>query len=194
MTSLMKLISVSDDENLRSAAATPSLNHPLFDVVVTFYERSATGKASRLANGAIPGVESLITWAKGAKFGIMFEFSAVRSSVVTLRIGYDNSAFSADEVLVIWQIDTGLEYICQHMESPMKVRDLEDRLLHVDATVHGINRAQVGAHPSYQVNQTLGSKVSDSLNISLSLFLPGLAIERKLIMNGKIVSFFCVIW
>lgn len=106
----MNLLSLSDDENLRSAAATPSPDHPLFDAMVTFYERRATGKASSLANGAIAGVESLITWAEGAKFSIMFEFSAVRPSVVTLRIEYDTSLFSADEVLVMTRrIDTRLE-------------------------------------------------------------------------------------
>lgn len=142
-TSLMSLLSVSDDENLRSAAATPSPNHPLFDAMVTFHERSATGKAPSLANGAIAGVEPLITWADGAKFGIMFEFSAVRSSVVTLRIEYDTSAFSTDEVLIMaGRIDTGLQYLCQYMASSLNVRDLEDRLLHANGTIHGRNRVQ----------------------------------------------------
>ncbi|ROV97864.1 hypothetical protein VSDG_04966 [Cytospora chrysosperma] len=72
-TSLMDLLSSSDDENLRSAASMPSPNHPLFDAMVTFHERSATGNASTFANRTITGVESLITWAEGAKFGIMFE-------------------------------------------------------------------------------------------------------------------------
>ncbi|KAI1758248.1 hypothetical protein F4782DRAFT_544577 [Xylaria castorea] len=142
-TSLMNLLSSSDDENLRLAAAPSSPNHPLFDAMVTFHERSATGKASSFANGAIAGVEPLITWAEGAKFGIMFEFSVVRSSVVTLRIEYDTSVFSADEVQIMTRrIDTGLEYLCRSMASSMKVRDLEDRLLHVDGTIHSGNRVK----------------------------------------------------
>ncbi|KAF3768171.1 hypothetical protein M406DRAFT_253009 [Cryphonectria parasitica EP155] len=142
-TSLMDVLSLSDDENLRSAVPVPNPNHPLFDAMVTFHERSATGKASSFANGAIAGVEPLITWAEGAKFGIMFEFSAVSSSVVTLRIEYDTSVFSADEVLVMaGRIDAGLEYLCQYMASSMTVRDVEDRLLHADGTVPGRNRVK----------------------------------------------------
>ncbi|KAL1870149.1 hypothetical protein Daus18300_005213 [Diaporthe australafricana] len=142
-TSLMDLLSLSDDENLRSAAATPSPNHPFFNAMVTFHERSATGKASSFANGAIAGVEPLVTWTEGAKFGIMFEFSAVNTSVVTLRIEYDTSVFSADEVLVMTgQMDTGLEYLCKHMASSKKVRDLEDRLLHAGGALHGRNKVK----------------------------------------------------
>ncbi|KAI1410592.1 hypothetical protein F5Y13DRAFT_167465 [Hypoxylon sp. FL1857] len=142
-TSLMNLLSLSDDENLRSAAATPSPNHPLFDAMVTFHEPSATGKASSLANGAIAGVKPLITWAEGAKFGIMFEFSVIRPSVVALRIEYDTTAFSADEVLVMaGRIDTGLEYLCQYMASSMKVKDVEERLLRVNSTAYSKSRVK----------------------------------------------------
>jgi hypothetical protein len=142
-TSLINLLSLSDDENLRSAAATPSPNHPLFDAMVTFHERSATGKASSLANGAIAGIEPLITWAEGAKFGITFEFSIIRSSVVALRIEYDTSVFSADEVLVMAKrIDAGLEYLCQYVASSITLEDLENRLLHVNSTISDRNKVK----------------------------------------------------
>ncbi|KAK7746797.1 NRPS [Cytospora paraplurivora] len=139
-TSLIELLSLSGYVDLD----LPSPNHPLFDAMVTFHERSATGKASTFANGAIAGVDPLITWAEGAKFGIMFEFSTLTSSVITLRIEYDTSVFSADEVLVMaGRIDAGLEYLCQYMaSSSMKVRDLEDRLLDTDGTVHSRNRVE----------------------------------------------------
>jgi hypothetical protein len=136
--SLINLLSLSDDENLQSAVATPSPNHPLFDAMVTFHEHSSAVQASPLANEVIAGVEPLITWAEGAKFGIMFEFSALRSSAVTLRIEYDTSAFSADEVLLMAErIDTGLEYLSQCTTSPMMVRDLEAKFGNVANTVHG---------------------------------------------------------
>lgn len=142
-TSLIKLLSLSDDDNLRSAADTCGPNHPLFDAMVTFHERSTTGKASTLANGAISGIEPLVTWAEGAKFGIMFEFSALRSSVITLRIEYDNSVFSNDEVLTMARrIDIGLEYLCNYMASSMKIKDLEDKLLRVSGTGYNMNRVE----------------------------------------------------
>lgn len=59
-TSLMDLLPSSENENLRSAATTMSPNHQVFDANVTFYEHSATGKASPFAIGAVRGVEPLI--------------------------------------------------------------------------------------------------------------------------------------
>jgi hypothetical protein len=145
-TSLMSLLSLSDDENLRSATATPSPNHPLFDAMVTFHERRPTGKAPLLANGAIAGIEPLITWADGAKFSIMFEFTAVGSSVVTLRIEYDNSVFSADEVLTMAErIDAGLEYLYQCIILSKKTKDLEDKLLHIDSR-NRVGSIEFGTH------------------------------------------------
>ncbi|KAF2015070.1 acetyl-CoA synthetase-like protein [Aaosphaeria arxii CBS 175.79] len=138
--SLLHLLSLSDDNNLRSATTTPSPNHPLVDAMVTFHERSVTGKASLLTDGVIAGVEPLVTWAEGAKFGIMFEFSAVRSSVLTLRIEYDTLVFSADEVMAMTtRINTALEGLCESIASSTKVRDLEDRLLHASDLVHNRN-------------------------------------------------------
>ena len=142
-SSLLNLLSLVDDEDLRSAAATPNPNHQLFDAMVTFHERSAAGSASSLAHGTIVGVEPLATWADGAKFGIMFEFSALRSSVVTLRIEYDTSVFSADEVLMTTsRINTALENLCQVIASSTKLRDLEDRLLYANSVVHDGSRVR----------------------------------------------------
>ncbi|KAI1359997.1 hypothetical protein F5Y08DRAFT_349145 [Xylaria arbuscula] len=140
---LMSLLSSSGDENLRSAAATPSPNHPLFDAMITFHELTATGAGSIFTEDTMPGVEPLLTWTNGAKFGIMFEFSAVRTSVLTLRIEYDTSIFSDEEVLVMARrFDVGLEYLCQYTTSPLNVKDLEDRLLHEDGTSHSASRVK----------------------------------------------------
>jgi hypothetical protein len=55
----------------------------------------------------------LITLAEEAKFGVMFEFSAVRTLVVTPRREYDSSVFSTGEVLLmIERINTALEELC----------------------------------------------------------------------------------
>ncbi|KAI1468206.1 acetyl-CoA synthetase-like protein [Daldinia caldariorum] len=114
-SSLMKILSSSDDENLRAAAATAIPNNPLFDAMVTFHEPSTTGKSS---SSAIPGIQPLVNWANGAKFGIMFEFSAISSSTVTLRVEYDTANFSSDEVrLFVARIDAGFRYLCENPTS-----------------------------------------------------------------------------
>ncbi|KAI0423551.1 hypothetical protein F5Y09DRAFT_355523 [Xylaria sp. FL1042] len=140
---LTSLLSSSGDENLRSAAVTPSPNHPLFDAMITFHGLNAAGAGSFFTEEIIPGVEPLLTWTNGAKFGIMFEFSAVRTSVLTLRIEYDTSVFSEEEVLVMARrLDIGLEYLCQYMTLSLKVKDLEDRLLHGDDTTQSASRVK----------------------------------------------------
>ncbi|PSR83623.1 hypothetical protein BD289DRAFT_369743 [Coniella lustricola] len=141
-TALLNLFSTSNEEaDARSAA-----NHPLFDAMVTFHERrggTISGNSSSfLARGAIiPGTEPLVTWAEGAKFGIMFEFSAISSTAITLRVEYDNSVFTAAEVLIMAErIDAGFEYLCESVTSSSgTVRDVEKRLL-LDSAVHGSNR------------------------------------------------------
>lgn len=142
-SSLMNLLCSSGDENLRSAVATTSPTHPLFEAMVTFHERSPTDQTSFFANGAVLGFEPLATWAEGAKFGIMFEFLVVSPSVVTLRVEYDTSVFSAHEVLLMARrVDTALECMCQRLES-LKLRELEHVLLHVDGTVNASSEVKV---------------------------------------------------
>lgn len=139
--SLMSVLSSSSDEKLRAVTGATSPNHPLFQAMVTFQERSTTtGKPSSLLNATISGVEPLITWADGAKFGIMFEFSAVSPSVVTLRIEYDTSVFSTDEVVaMVERIDTSLDYISQQLDT-ITVGDLEDVLLNNSPNVDTSSR------------------------------------------------------
>ncbi|KAI1660484.1 acetyl-CoA synthetase-like protein [Daldinia decipiens] len=123
--SLMDILASSDDEKLRLAAATEIPNNPLFDAMVTFHELDTTGKSS---SSTIPGIQPLVNWAEGAKFGIMFEFSAVSSSSVTLRVEYDTSLFSSDEVrLFVARIDSGLRYFCETPES-VTLGELEGKL------------------------------------------------------------------
>ncbi|KAI1458188.1 acetyl-CoA synthetase-like protein [Annulohypoxylon moriforme] len=150
-SSLMKILSSSDDEDLHAAAATALPNHPLFDAMVSFHELS-TAEPSSSVNTAIPGIQPLVSWAEGAKFGIMFEFSAISSSSVTLRIEYDTSLFSSDDVwLFAARIDAGLRYICQDPSST-EVEDIERKLLDIGSSVDikagglsdGIKRVEFG--------------------------------------------------
>ncbi|KAI0888102.1 acetyl-CoA synthetase-like protein [Annulohypoxylon maeteangense] len=127
--SLIKILSTSDDEGLRAAAATEAPNHPLFDAVVSFHEMSTAEPSSSIHN-IIPS-QPLVTWAEGSKFGIMFEFTAVSPSSVTLRIEYDTSLFSEEEVwLFAARVDAGFRYMCQSPSS-IEVGELESRLLGV---------------------------------------------------------------
>ncbi|KAI0401758.1 hypothetical protein F4802DRAFT_579052 [Xylaria palmicola] len=154
--SLMDVLSLSDDEDLRLAPNVPSPNHPLFNAMVTFHEFDPTSKTSSSGGLAIPGIEPLISWAEGAKFGIMFEFSALSPLVVTLRIEYDTSIFPRNQVLKMAdRIDTGLEYLGNCITSPITIRDLEDRLSCVDSP----------SGPSKRVeNIKFGTRVADLVN------------------------------
>ncbi|KAI1208210.1 acetyl-CoA synthetase-like protein [Annulohypoxylon truncatum] len=142
--SLMKILSSSDDEEWRAAATTAAPNHPLFDAVVTFHELSATEPSSSI-NTFIPGIQPLVSWAEGAKFGIMFEFSAISSSSVTLRIEYDTSIFSMDEVrLFAARIDAGLKLMRQKPSS-IKLAEIERGLLGISGgTPDGIETVEFG--------------------------------------------------
>lgn len=63
--------------------------HPLFDVMVTFHdERNATPLLP------LPGIESRMVWADGAKFPLMCEFTAVDEEMLLLRMEYDEAAYS----------------------------------------------------------------------------------------------------
>jgi hypothetical protein len=59
----------------------------------------------------------------------MFEFAAVSSSSVTLRVEYDKSMFSPDVVRAFAaRIDAGLGWLCEDPSS-VALGDLERRLL-----------------------------------------------------------------
>lgn len=67
-------------------------NHALFDAMVTFHDNRAAPKLP------IDGLSPVMSWAEGAKFGIMFEFTAVSESTLTLRIEYDTDLFSFEQI------------------------------------------------------------------------------------------------
>ncbi|RYP04372.1 hypothetical protein DL765_010212 [Monosporascus sp. GIB2] len=163
-SSLMNILSSSDDEGMRTAAAVEIPNHPLFDAMVTFHELSTTGQLSSSVDTTIPRIRPLVSWTEGAKFGIMFEFSAISSSSVTLRVEYDTSLFSSDEVrLFAARIDAGLGYLCQNPSS-IVLGELERRLCAVGG---GID-AGVGG-------PTSGNGTSGMEEVEFGTFLAALA-------------------
>ncbi|KAI5922718.1 acetyl-CoA synthetase-like protein [Camillea tinctor] len=135
------LLEILSSEDLR--AAIP--NHPLFDAMVTFHEQLSSIQAG------IPGLRPLLSWADGAKFGIMFEFAAV-GSAVTLRVEYDAALFAADEV---WRfaarVDAGLRYMGQYVSSSVPLGELERRLSDV-----GRSSVNAGAKRPWSEDGTSG--------------------------------------
>ncbi|KAH8722621.1 hypothetical protein GQ44DRAFT_587702, partial [Phaeosphaeriaceae sp. PMI808] len=116
---LMELLANSNNDDLRTAANTPAPNHPLFNTMVTFHELDST------PSNRIDGIKPVVSWAEGSKFAIMFEFTAVSASRVTLRLEYDSDLFSHEEVCKLAaRVNLGLELLCQNLT----VEELEQNL------------------------------------------------------------------
>lgn len=81
---------------LNHLRVTPDFpNHPLFEVMVTFHDRE---------NGldfALHGATPLYTWAEGAKFGLMCEFTALADGGILLRLEFDEDLWTRDEILQV---------------------------------------------------------------------------------------------
>ncbi|KAF1949863.1 BcNRPS1, nonribosomal peptide synthetase [Byssothecium circinans] len=130
---LMKLLANSDNDDLRTAATIPAPNHPLFNTMVTFHELGYSQSTD------IAGIEPVVSWAEGSKFAIMFEFSSVSASEVTLRIEYDSALFSREEVCSLaTRIDAGIEFICKDPS----VGELAQSLLEVEQ--RGLQEVEFG--------------------------------------------------
>ncbi|KAJ5249273.1 non-ribosomal peptide synthetase [Penicillium chermesinum] len=84
-------------------------NHPLFEVMVTFHTRE---HALRFG---LEGAEELYTWAQGAKFGLMCEFTALPNEEILLRLEYDDSIWCEEEIArVETAIIRGLEMLVRN--------------------------------------------------------------------------------
>ena len=79
--------------NIPLCASTLPSPHPLFDVMVTFHDEQDGG----LTKLPLDGVEPLVTWTEGAKFGVMFEF-CLTAEFLMLRVEYGEGLFSGEEV------------------------------------------------------------------------------------------------
>ncbi|KAL6834298.1 acetyl-CoA synthetase-like protein [Trichoderma sp. SZMC 28015] len=73
-------------------------NHPLFDIMVTFHDH----RDHQLFQ--LPGFEPLPIWAKGSKFKLMFEFTAVSADKLMLRIEHDPESYPQKIVHQIAQL------------------------------------------------------------------------------------------
>lgn len=66
--------------------------HVPFDTMVTFHT-AATGVST-----GIPGLKQRMTWAAGAKFSLMTEFSALPNGSVVLRAEYDTQRYTSCDI------------------------------------------------------------------------------------------------
>ena len=96
-------------------------NHPLFETMVTFHDDRHTALLP------ISGFEPLLTWAEGAKFQLMCEFSAVSHESLLLRVEYDTEVFSqADVIRLEWLIAEALECLVTDISFPNTKRRLRE--------------------------------------------------------------------
>ncbi|KAJ5107502.1 hypothetical protein N7456_004177 [Penicillium angulare] len=86
-------------------------NHPLFDVMVTFHDYQSSLKFN------LDKVSPVYTWARGSKFKLLFEFSALSDEDLLLRIEYDNMLFSSQEIQQTkFLIETALDLLSKESE------------------------------------------------------------------------------
>lgn len=67
-------------------------NHPLFDIMVTFHDH----RGQQLFQ--LPGFDPIPVWAKGSKFKLMFEFTALAADQLMLRIEHDLDSYPLEVV------------------------------------------------------------------------------------------------
>lgn len=72
-------------------------NHPLLDIMVTFHDHRAN-------KDAIEGLHPLITYAKGSKFLLLVEFTAIHNGGILLRLEYDNKCITKSIIARIQQL------------------------------------------------------------------------------------------
>ncbi|RJE25399.1 Condensation domain protein [Aspergillus sclerotialis] len=68
--------------------------HPILEMMVTFHDNRGSAKW-------LDGVEPLITWTHGAKFGLMIEFSAQTKEACLMRIEYDTDLHSEKSIKML---------------------------------------------------------------------------------------------
>ncbi|KAF2276642.1 acetyl-CoA synthetase-like protein [Westerdykella ornata] len=67
-------------------------NHPIFEVMVTFHDVHDSVEFT------LPGSKPIETWAQGAKFKLMAEFTARSDGALSLRLEYSTECFNEDEI------------------------------------------------------------------------------------------------
>ena len=79
-------------EHLQVPTTPP--DHPLFDVVVTFHSQSHSNGLEL----SVPGLQTCYTYAEGAKFRLLCEFSALSEDRLLLRLEYDTDCFTEEDI------------------------------------------------------------------------------------------------
>ncbi|KAE8152948.1 hypothetical protein BDV25DRAFT_169719 [Aspergillus avenaceus] len=82
-------------EHLQVPTTPP--DHPLFDVVVTFHSQSHSNGLELSA----PGLQTCYTYAEGAKFRLLCEFSALSEDRLLLRLEYDTDCFTEEDIQLL---------------------------------------------------------------------------------------------
>ena len=123
-------------------------NHPLFDVMVTFHgNRQSLGLRM-----AAPEFESCFVWSEGAKFKLMFEFTAVSEETLILRLEYDNDCISKEEITMLQElIPRALELL---------VRGKEHGAIK-DSLKASASRVQHGACKRLETENLFGKRLCD---------------------------------
>lgn len=92
-------------------------NHPLFDVMVTFHG------GCNLAKSNIAGVEPVFTFAQGAKFKLMCEFTQSRADLIILRLEYDDEIITDTDVIKLeMMISKALDLLTQQTHSYLSIK------------------------------------------------------------------------
>jgi hypothetical protein len=103
--------------------------HPLFDIMVTFHDN----RHSKGLEMSAPGFESCFVWSEGAKFKLMCEFTAVSDSKLLLRLEYDTSCVSPEEIRRIQNaIPLALSLLVQNLDHD----EMKSRIFGQERTLH----------------------------------------------------------
>ena len=94
-------------------------NHPLFDIMVTFHDDRNAPKST------IPGMERLVTWTDGSKFKLLFEFSAISTDVLLLRVEYDSECYPKEQVIELVEL---INHALKYMVAGLPYEEMKDSL------------------------------------------------------------------
>ncbi|KAE8416764.1 hypothetical protein BDV36DRAFT_309927 [Aspergillus pseudocaelatus] len=101
-------------EHLQVPTTPP--DHPLFDVVVTFHSQSHSNGLEL----SVPGLQTCYTYAEGAKFRLLCEFSALSEDRLLLRLEYDTDCFTEKDIhLLQSRIPLALSLLVQNVPYDM---------------------------------------------------------------------------
>ncbi|KAJ3570617.1 hypothetical protein NPX13_g5667 [Xylaria arbuscula] len=76
-------------------------NHPLLDIMVTFHDERVTANSKCMRT---KGLEPLVTHAKGAKFLLLVEFSALTDNLILLRMEFDNGCIPERDIIRVQRL------------------------------------------------------------------------------------------